>query len=84
MVRLEPCGQSPLLYKLLEVRRQSKRRGRPQLGRRVRPGGVEQFVAPPKAGVERGQQASLAFQSMLDVLVELRLRVPDVWTVPRT
>ena len=63
------------------MRGERERRRRPQLGRGVGPGGVEQLVAVTQAGGERGHQTPLAVQAMLDVLGQLRLWVPDVGAV---
>src|SRR5215213_11134954 len=71
---LHPVRQSPLLLELLQVRLHGQGRRRAQLRRRVRPGGVEQLLAPAQPRVERLHQPPLAVQAVGDVLVELRGR----------
>jgi len=58
-----------------------ERRRRAQLGGHLGPRSVEQLVARSDAGVERLEQPALPVEPVLDVLVELRPRVPDVGTV---
>ena len=50
--------------------------------RHVVPGGVEQLVARARARGERVEHPPLAFEPVLDVLVDLRARVPDERPVP--
>src|SRR3712207_9465189 len=56
----------------------------PQLGRDIRPGAVEQIARGAKAFVEGLHQAALPVEPVLDVLVDLRPRLPDVRAVART
>ena len=65
------------------MRAQRDRGERPQLGRRVGPGGVEQLVLAAQALLERRQQAPFAVEPVVQVGVELVAHVPDRWAVTR-
>jgi AMP-polyphosphate phosphotransferase len=79
--------QAALVAQLLEVRVERDARCAPQIRRdvpgNVVPGSVEQVVAIAQPHLERGKQLALALEAVLDVLVELVVRVVDDWAVPR-
>ena len=72
---------APFGAQLLEVRGQRQRGGGPDGRRGVVPHAVEQLVLVAHAVGQRGEQAPLAVQAVLEVAVELGQRLPHRWAV---